>query len=213
MQENIEYVQRGFRILLTAASTFLWQRLRRIYKDQWWNEVLRTLDDQRDLLYYGEDTELVDSLDIANCLRLIDRKCGNDLRDCLNLSCRAYAKELMGVRNITAHRGLQDLDQHETERALDTMALLCAQMDEDSANEIRELYEKVREKAVPERTVIIEKGPVQPESDSARGALTEGSLLQMGSPIVEKTSMTRKVTYAGKTVIYPVYRVRLDALY
>lgn len=213
MQENIEYVQRGFRILLTAASTFLWQRLRRIYKDQWWNEVLRTLDDQRDLLYYGEDTELVDSLDIANCLRLIDRKCGNDLRDCLNLSCRAYAKELLGVRNITAHRGLQDLDQHETERALDTMALLCAQMDEDSANEIRELYEKVREKAVPERTVIIEKGTVQPESDSARGALTEGSLLQMGSPMVEKTSMTRKVTYAGKTVIYPVYRVRLDALY
>ena len=213
MQENIEYVQRGFRILLTAASTFLWQRLRRIYKDQWWDAVLRTLDDQRDLLYYGEDTELVDSLDIANCLRLIDRKCGNDLRDCLNPSCRAYAKELMGVRNITAHRGLQDLDQHETERALDTMALLCAQMDEDSADEIRELYEKVREKAVPERTVIIEKGPVQPESDSARGALTEGSLLQMGSPMVEKTSMTRKVTYAGKTVIYPVYRVRLDALY
>lgn len=211
--ENIEYVQRGFRILLSTTSSFLWQRLRRIYKDQWWEEVLRTLDDPRDLPYYGDDADLVDSLDIANCLRLIDRKCGNDLRDYLNPSCRAYAKELMGVRNITAHRGQQDLDQHETERALDTMALLCAQMDKDSADELRALYEEVRKKATPERTVIVEKGPMQPESDSVRGALREGSLLQMGSPIVEKTSMTRKVTYAGKTVIYPVYRVRLDALY
>ena len=128
MQENIEYVQRGFRILLATMSGFLWQRMRRIYKDKWWDEVLRTLDDPRDLPYYGEDPELVDSLDVANCLRLIDRKCSNDLRDCLAPACRAYARELMGVRNITAHRGMQDLDQHETERALDTMSLLCAQV-------------------------------------------------------------------------------------
>ena len=102
MQENIEYVQRGFRILLTAMSGFLWQRMRRIYKDKWWDEVMRTLGDPRDLPWTGEDTELVDSLDVANCLRLIDRKCSDDLRDTLNLSCRAYARELMGVRNITA---------------------------------------------------------------------------------------------------------------
>ena len=213
MQENIEYVQRGFRILLTAMSGFLWQRMRRIYKDKWWDEVMRTLGDPRDLPWNGEDTELVDSLDVANCLRLIDRKCSDDLRDTLNLSCRAYARELMGVRNITAHRGQQDLDQHETERALDTMALLCEQMDRDSAEEIRALYRTVREKAVPERTVIVERGLNQPESDSARGALTEGSLLHLGPPTVEKTAMTRKVTYGGKTVLYPVYRVRLDALY
>ncbi len=213
MQENIEYVQRGFRILLATTSAFLWQQLRRIYQDDWWDEILRTLSDQRDLPYYGEDTDLVDSLDIANCLRLIDRKGSNDLRDCLNPSCRAYAKELMGVRNITAHRGQQDLDQHETERALDTMSLLCAQMDKDSAEEIRELYQTVREKAIPQQTVIVEQGLSQPESDSARGALTEGSLLLEGAPVVEKTNLTRKVTYAGKTVVYPVYRVRLDALY
>jgi hypothetical protein len=213
MQENIEYVQRGFRILLTTMSCFLWQRMRRIYKDKWWDEVMRTLGDPKDLPWSGEDAELADSLDVANCLRLIDRKCYDDLSDVLNLSCRAYARELMGVRNITAHRGQQDLDQHETERALDTMILLCDQMDKDSADEIRELYQEVRQKATPERTVIVECGLAQPQSDSVRGELTEGSLLQMEPPLVEKTAMTRKVTYGGKTVLYPVYRVRLDALY
>ncbi len=40
------------------------------------------------------------------------------------------------------------------------------------------------------------------------------SLLKVvGSDIVQKTTLTRKVTYGGKTVVYPVYRVRLDMLY
>lgn len=44
--------------------------------------------------------------------------------------------------------------------------------------------------------------------------MTEGSLLKLvGTDAVQKTTLTRKVTYGGKTVVYPVYRVRLDALY
>lgn len=35
----------------------------------------------------------------------------------------------------------------------------------------------------------------------------------VGTDVVQKTTLTRKVTYGGKTVIYPVYRVRLDCLY
>jgi hypothetical protein len=31
--------------------------------------------------------------------------------------------------------------------------------------------------------------------------------------MVKKTTLTRKVTYGGKTVVYPVYQVRLDALF
>jgi hypothetical protein len=31
--------------------------------------------------------------------------------------------------------------------------------------------------------------------------------------MVKKTSLTRKVTYGGKTVVYPVYQVRLDVLF
>ena len=35
----------------------------------------------------------------------------------------------------------------------------------------------------------------------------------VGTDLVQKTDLTRKITYGGKTVAYPVYRVRLDALY
>ena len=121
----------------------------------------------------------------------------------------------MGVRNIAAHIGQQDMDQHVAERALDTMGLLCAEIDPESAEEIRQLWQEVRSRAEDAGpTVRVEYASLaQPESESTRGALREGSLLQMEPPLVEKTAMTRKVTYGGKTVLYPVYRVRLDTLY
>lgn len=74
MQENYELVQRGFRILVASLSGYIGQELNRVYKNKWWDEVLNTLYDQRDLLYSGSYGELLDSLDIANCIRLIDRK-------------------------------------------------------------------------------------------------------------------------------------------
>ena len=215
MRENIELVNQGFRILLSSMSAWLMQQLRRKYKNDWWDEVLRTLGDPRELPWQGSDVELADSLDAANCLRLIDRRWGDDFRLLLEPSARAWARELMGVRNIAAHHGQQDMDQHVSERALDTMALLCGQLDPDGAEEIRALWQEVRERSGGgEPEVRIEyAGLAQPESESVRGPLREGSLLQMGPPLVEKTAMTRKISFGGKTVLYPVYRVRLDALY
>ena len=61
---------------------------------------------------------------------------------------------------------------------------------------------------------MIIRGAKQPKSDSKRGTLQEGSLLKLvGTDTVQPTTLTRKVTYAGNTVVYPVYKVRLDALY
>lgn len=74
MQENYELVQRGFRILISSISGFIGQELNRVYKSNWWNEVLKILSDQRDIPYSGTYGELLDSLDIANCIRIIDRK-------------------------------------------------------------------------------------------------------------------------------------------
>ena len=48
MQENFEYVQRGFRILVFSMSGYIGQELRKVYKDNWWDEVLNALSDQRD---------------------------------------------------------------------------------------------------------------------------------------------------------------------
>lgn len=217
MQENFLLVQKGFRVLLGSMSGYIGQELSRKYGNRWWNEVLDALFDQRGLPYDGTYAELIDSLDIANCIRLIDRRWNDVFRDILPLNCRTWSKELMGVRNIAAHIGLQDLDQPMAERALDTMVLLCAEMDPEGADEIRGMYREVRARAeskVNKNVVIQYTGLAQPESDSNRGELTEGSLLQLvGTDVVEQTTLTRKVTYGGKTVVYPVYRVRLDKLY
>lgn len=213
MQENFELVQKGFRILVGSMSGFIGQEINRVYRNNWWNEVLNALYDQRDLPYSGSYADLVDSLDVANCIRLIDRKWNDVFRNVLPMNCRTWARELMGVRNIVAHIGQQDLEQPMAERALDTMALLCNEIDAESAEDIREIYRQVRAKAEGNRPVVF-SGLAQPETDSSRGALTEGSLLRLvGTDMVKKTTLTRKVTYGGKTVVYPVYQVRLDALF
>ena len=138
--ENYEYVQKGFRVLVGSMSGYLGQVLRRTYQEAWWTEVLRTLSDQWDLPADGTYGELVDSLDIAICIRLLDRMWNPVFRGQLNPNCRTWAKELMGVRNIVAHIGQQDLEQPMAERALDTMALLCKEIDPEGAEEIRDIY-------------------------------------------------------------------------
>lgn len=215
MQENFTYVQQGFRILVGSMSGYIGKELRKAYQDRWWQEVCAVLYDQRDLPLDGTYAQLVDSLDVANCIRLLDRLWGEVFRYRLPLNCRTWAKELMGVRNIVAHIGQQDLEQPMAERALDTMALLCKELDPDGAEELREIYRSVRARASgAPAPVPVYDGLAQPQSDSKRGALDEGSLLQLvGTDVVQKTTLTRKVTYGGKTVVYPVYRVRLDALY
>lgn len=215
MQENYELVQKGFRILVSSMSGYIGQELSHAYKTKWWNEVLNSLQDQQDLPCSGTYGELVDSLDIANCIRLIDRKWNDVFRNLLPQNCRTWAKELMGVRNIVSHIGQQDLEQPMAERALDTMALLCKEIDPDGTEEIRDIYKEVRARARGgSASETPQVGLAQPASDSVRGELVEGSLLKLvGTEMVQKTTLTRKVTYGGKTVVYPVYRVRLDALY
>lgn len=82
-----------------------------------------TLSDQvRGLPSEGDYGKLVDSLDVANCLRLIDRKWRDVFSVKLSIDYRTWAKELMGVRHKMAHVGQQDIEQSYAERALDTMA-------------------------------------------------------------------------------------------
>lgn len=215
MQDNFDYVQRGFRILVSAMSGFIGQTLNRTYGKSWWEQVRQTLYDQcSDLPQFGSYSELVDSLDVANCIRLLDRRWRDDFRTVLPRSCRAWANELMGVRNEVAHLGQKDLEQPQAERALDTMARLCAEIDSESAKDIRELYREVRSRAEDATPSVVYTGLQQPASASRRGTLEEGSLLKLvGTKVVQKTDLTRKVVFGGKTAVYPVYRVQLDHLF
>ena len=94
MQENYDYVQKGFRILVSAAAGFIGQTLNRTYGRNWWDQVLQSLYDQRgDLPAFGDYGDLVDSLDIANCIRILDRRWNEDFRAVLPPNCRTWAKD------------------------------------------------------------------------------------------------------------------------
>ncbi len=145
MAENLEYVQKGFRILHPLMAAYIAQEMSREYKNGWWQEVLSSIGDQGwDLPASGEWGELVDSLDVANCLRLLDRQWGSLFRKHLARDRRAWATELMGVRNTVSHAGSQDMPKDDAERALDTMARLCADFDLQGAEEIRTILRELR---------------------------------------------------------------------
>ena len=146
MSDNYTKVQQAFRILHPQLAGYVCQELRREYQDNWWQEVLMTLSDQtRDLPDDNSDyATLMDSLDIANCLRLFDRKWNDLFKRKLSIDYRTWAKELMGVRNKLAHIGGADFSEDDTWRALDTMARLCEAFDDEAAEEIRKMLRQLR---------------------------------------------------------------------
>lgn len=213
MNENVEFVQRGFRILVVSLSGYIGKEMNKLYRDRWWDEVLIALSDQKGLPVHGEYSELIDSLDISNCIRLIDRRWNEVFKNSgLSLNCRIWSKELMGVRNVVSHLGQQDIEHFMAERALSTMLLLCREIDSDGAEEIEDIYKIVR--AGSKEYTVFSAHLGKSLNNYTQAAVSEKGLMSLvGTDFVIKTTLTRKVTYGGKTTIYPVYRVRLDKLY
>lgn len=173
MAENYTLVQKGFRILHPLLAGYVAQEMSREYKDGWWHEVLMTLSDQaRDLPDEGEFAVLVDSLDIANCLRLFDRKWNDLFRRKLSIDYRTWAKELMGVRNKLAHIGGNDFRVEDTWRALDTMSRLCEQIDPEGSEEIRTLLREARYGSADGSTKVVEAAPVATKASKNDGIMS-----------------------------------------
>lgn len=156
MLDNYELVQNGFRILHPLMAGYIGQEFSRVYKNGWWQEVLDALSDQYDLPEKGTYGDLIDSLDVMNCLRLIDRRWNEVFKTKLSLDYRTWAKELVGVRNKAAHIGGQDFAKSYAERALDTMALLCEAFDAEGVEEIRALYRTLRYGSAEGSTAVTE---------------------------------------------------------
>lgn len=145
MTENLEYVLKGLRILHPVMAEYIAQEMTREFKDGWWQEVLHKLEDSAENLpSSGDWRKLVDSLDVANCIRLLDREWNNLFKRLLSIDHRTWAKELMGVRNKVSHLGSQDMNKDDAERALDTMARLCSGFDQQGAEEIRTILRELR---------------------------------------------------------------------
>lgn len=211
MCDNYEIVNKGFDILHEIMSGFICMKLKKAYGDIWWNEVLNALTDQNDVRIYGTDAELMESLDRANCIRIIERKSRDFFSYHISKDVQTWCRELMSIRNKLAHRGIADIDSLDAERYLDTMVRVCEQMDKTAAEEIRDLYIEVRNSVEGDRIAVdpADLLPSQPEGPGADGEL----LNLIGTDAVQKTSLTRKVSFDGKTETYPVYKVRLEALY
>jgi hypothetical protein len=112
MQENYEYVQKGIRILHPLLAGFVAMEINKKHKGNWWNEVLSALPErENELPHSGSYAELVDSLDIANALRLIQRKEMEIFRASLGIDGITLSRELMGIRNKVAHIGQQDISR------------------------------------------------------------------------------------------------------
>ena len=154
---------------------YIGKEMNRVYHNNWWQEVLTSLSAQRDLPDNGTYAELVDSLDIANCLRLIDRQWGNVFRLKLSIDFRTWSKELMGVRNDASHIGQQDFEDRYAERALDTMALLSEGFEDPECTEqIRALYRQLRYGSADGSTTATTTTPAQSKS-----AKTSDGVLQI----------------------------------
>ena len=173
MQENYELVQKGFRILLPQLAGYIGQEMSRVYHEGWWQEVLEALSDQYDLPSSGSYGELLDSLDIANCLRLIDRRWRDVFSQKMSKSHRNWASELMGVRNDASHIGMNDFEQGYTERALDTMALLCESIDAEATEEIRALYRTARYGSAQGSTAVTDTVASTGKKKNAAAVLTK----------------------------------------
>ena len=147
MSSNHEKVRQGERILLFVLSDYVCKELKQTYGAHWWEDgVLDILydDQKRNLPLSGDWPTLVDSLDMAVTLTLFDVHWRDIFSRKLPVSHRTWAKELKGVRNDLAHLGGKDFSDDDTWRALDTMARLCASIDTDSAEEIREILRELR---------------------------------------------------------------------
>ncbi len=147
MTDKVSKVQQGFRILLPGLSGYICHELLMEFGGSyWWSNVLLKLNDQSNLPDSGDYAKLMDSLDIANCLRLIERFWGELFRKKLPRDCRTWASELMQWRNTVSHAGTADMADDDAWRALDTMVRFCEQLpdEEETVEQLREMVREVR---------------------------------------------------------------------
>ena len=172
MLKNIALAQQGFRILQPLMAGYIGQEMRREYGNDWRQEAMKALSDQLEgRSGPGGYPESAGSLDIADCLRLFDRKWDEVFREKLSPDYRIWGKKLMGVCNTIAHAGAQDFSDNDIWSALDTMARLCKPLDSEAAGEINALLRKSRYGSDAGYARAADADPAVPGTKKAAGRL------------------------------------------
>lgn len=144
---NYQLITEGFQILRASMAPYIARSLIRVYgDDDWWRRGVwdRLYDYQRrNIPETGTFGELVDSLDVAICLLLLDINWRNLFNDQLSRECLTWIKELRNARNNWAHFGGQQPSARDAWRTLDTMSRLCCEIDQDAVVEIESLINGV----------------------------------------------------------------------
>ena len=148
-EQNHELVGRALNtILREALAPYVARELMAHYtEDNWWQDgVLGVLydDQKRNLPASGNYSDLTDSMDVQCCLILMDIHWREIFSKKLSRNHYNWVKELNTVRNQWAHTEWKAFDDSYTARALDTMARMCEQLDDEYTIELRDLW---REKA------------------------------------------------------------------
>ncbi|EAX48518.1 conserved hypothetical protein [Thermosinus carboxydivorans Nor1] len=147
MADNYTLITKGFHLLTEILAPYVAQQLRAFFGNNWWQDgVLAVLYDEqkRDLPDDGDWGMLVDSLDAARCLVLIDIHWNQIFKLKLSKEHRHWVKELITTRNKWAHKGSGDFSADDAWRALDTMARLTEQLDAETTEALRALVRQVR---------------------------------------------------------------------
>ena len=169
-EDNNVTITKAFDIMRPMLAAFVAQSLEGVYTQSgWWSVVLDILSRSNySLPATGKYAELVDSLDMAACLRIIDVKWADVFRQKFgSKKYRSYVNELLDVRNGIAHQNGNPMKDDDMERALDTMARVCEVFDQESAEQIREILRNLRYRNVPEQTPAPEVPATEVESKTA----------------------------------------------
>lgn len=147
-EQNHELVGRALNtILREALAPYVARELMATFQDHWWQTgVLGVLyeEQKRNLPAEGSYAELTDAMDVQCCLILMDLHWRDIFSKKLSRNHYNWVKELNTVRNQWAHTEWRAFDDSYTARALDTMARMCEQLDDEYTIELRNLW---REKA------------------------------------------------------------------
>ncbi|MGN0012598.1 MAG: DUF499 domain-containing protein, partial [Candidatus Bruticola sp.] len=175
--DNNVTITKAFDIMRPMLAAFVAQSLEGVYTQSgWWSVVLDILSRSNyNLPATGKYAELVDSLDMAACLRIIDVKWADVFRQKFgSKKYRSYVNELLDVRNGIAHQNGNPMKDDDMERALDTMARVCEVFDQESAEQIREILRNLRYRNVPEQKAVPESPTTEVESKVAVVNKAEG---------------------------------------
>lgn len=133
-------------ILRPMLAGFVAQKLSKHFgKNNWWADgVLDELypDQKKFLPIGGSYAELTDKMDVPLCALLIDIHWSEIFSKILPYDYFNWIKELRSIRNRWAH-DQESFDDGATIRALDTMALVSKDIDEEATEEIREMWHKM----------------------------------------------------------------------